>query len=186
MQHEFPGQDLTIRRLWRADLSEITAHFLRLDPETRRLRFGTVRKDEAVRRHARETIGAASVDFGAFAGARLRGLAELRGWFCHWPPMAEAAFSVEREWQDAGIGEALFDRLVAAAQNRGIRRLYMICLRENGRMQHLARKHDALLEFDIGEVEARLHPPDPTPYALSAEFMGETRSFARTVLRLPA
>ena len=54
---------------------------------------------------------------------------------------AEAAFSVERDWQDQGIGDALITRVIAAAQNRGVNRLDMICLPENRKMQHLAVKH---------------------------------------------
>lgn len=174
-----------IRRLWQSDRPAVTEHFLRLDPETRRLRFGVALKDDSVRSYARQVLSMDAIVYGAFAEARLRGVGELCGFLWHWPPTAEAALSVERPWQDAGIGDALFTRLVAAAQNRSIRALHMTCLRENRRMQHLARKHDAVMEYVPGEVLATLDPPRPTLSSLTEEIVGETRGFARTVLYLP-
>jgi len=59
----------------------------------------------------------------------------------------------------------------------------MMRLVENERMRHLASKHHALLEFQSGEVEARIHPPWPTPLLIFEEATGEFHSFARAVLR---
>lgn len=174
-----------IRRLWQADRQDIVDHFLRLDAESRRLRFGVPQKDIGVQRYAERILGMDSVVFGAFVDGGLRGLAELCGFLWHWPRTAEAALSIERDWQDAGIGDALFTRLIAAAQNRSVRTLHMTCLRENERMQHLARKHEAVLEFIPGEVQATLDPPRPTLLSLTEEFLGETRSFGRAVLHVP-
>lgn len=178
--------DTTIRRLWRGDLSDVVDHFLRLDTETRRLRFGVALKDCALRRYAERVLDFDSVVYGAFPGGQLRGVAELRGFLGQWPPSAEAALSVEREWQNAGLGDALFSRLIAAAQNRSIRTLHMVCLRENGRMQHLARKHEAVLQYTDGDVEATIDPPRPTLSSLTEEIIGESRGFARTLLHLPS
>ncbi|UXX81838.1 GNAT family N-acetyltransferase [Roseovarius pelagicus] len=186
MQCETIISNTTIRRLGQSDLPDIIDHFLRLDPETRRLRFGVALKDCALRRYAERVVGMDAVVYGAFAGDTLRGVAELRGFLGHWPPTAEAALSVEREWQNAGIGDALFSRLLAAAQNRSIRTLHMVCLRENARMQHLARKHRAVLQFSYGDVEATLGTPWPTLLSLTEEILGETRRFARSVLHLPS
>ncbi len=94
---------------------------------------------------------------GAFVDGQLRGLVELRGLFQSWPSTAEAAFSVEPDWQNIGIGDALFERMFAMARNRGVRTIQMICLRENSRMRHLAAKHDARLHFNQDATEAILH-----------------------------
>ena len=65
---------------------------------------------------------------------------------------AEAAFSVENDWQSHGVGSALLERTLLTARNRGIAHLHMACLADNRRMQQLARKFDAELSFDFGSV----------------------------------
>ena len=64
--------------------------------------------------------------------------------------------------QDQGIGGELMGRVVRAARNRGIRRLYMSCLAENSKMQAIARKHEADLRFEYGEVIGEIVPQGPT------------------------
>ncbi len=52
---------------------------------------------------------------------------------------AEYAALVEDRWQGLGLGSALTDRLVAAARNRGVRRLYALVAPGNERMLRLLR-----------------------------------------------
>lgn len=184
MKTETPNFDVTIRKLWKHDQEAVNDHFLRLDQDSRRLRFGSFVDDSNLNKYTEQLLSFDSVIFGAFCDGKLRAVAELRGLFHSWPMSAEAAFSVERGWQDHGIGEALFNRLVSAAQNRGVKKLNMLCLRDNDRMRHLASKHHAVLEFHTGEVEATLAPPWPTAFSLTEEFVGETKNFAREVLHL--
>ncbi|MFN3210279.1 MAG: GNAT family N-acetyltransferase [Roseovarius sp.] len=174
-----------IRRLWPADKRILREHFERLDPETRRLRFGAAVTSEFVGDYAGTLLALDSIVHGAFVDGTLRGVGELRMLLNSWPVRAEIALSVETDWQHEGIGDALFVRMLAAARNRGVRSLYMMCLRENERMQRLARRHEATLTFDIGEVEATLDQPWPTPLSLAEEVMGETRTYLHAVLRPP-
>ncbi|KRS12580.1 Acetyltransferase (GNAT) family protein [Roseovarius sp. THAF27] len=174
-----------IRRLWPADKRLLLDHFARLDRETRRLRFGASVTEDFVAGYAETLLGLDSVVYGAFVDGDLHGVGELRMLLNSWPVRAEIALSVDPDWQHEGIGDALFVRMLAAAQNRGVRSLYMMCLRENERMQRLARRHDATLTFDIGEVEATLDPPWPTALSLAEEMVGETRTYLHAVLRPP-
>lgn len=174
-----------IRRLWPADEPALAAHFIRLDPASRRLRFLGGAGDTFLRDYAAHVLTPHCIAFGAFANGRLRGVAELHGQPATWPSRAEAALSVEAAWQAEGVGEALFAHMIAAAQNRGIRRIQMLCLRENAAMQSLARKHSARLTFASGDVEARLDPPWPTPASLAREALGETSGYLRAVFSLP-
>lgn len=173
-----------IRRLRSFDKAALVDHFLRLDPDTRRLRFGNAVGDAFVKDYAESLLSADSVNFGAFPDGTLRGVAELRGLRDSWPRSAEVALAVEPAWQDRGIGDALFSRLVAAARNRGIARLHMICLQENVRMRHLALKHDARLEFDGGSIEATLTPAWPTPVSVFEEVFGDPRDYLPSALHL--
>ena len=97
--------------------------------------------------------------------------------------MTEAAISVEPDWQNIGIGGALFERMLAMAQNRGVKAIHLICLRENRRMQHLAAKHDARLGLDQYEAQATLYLCWPTPSSLAIEIIGETQSYAKEIFK---
>ncbi len=174
-----------IRRLWPADRAALLDHFARLDPETRRLRFGAAVSADFVSDYADKLLSIGSIVHGAFVDGQLHGVGELRVLLNSWPMRAEIALSVDPAWQHEGIGDALFVRMLAAAQNRGVRSLYMMCLPENAPMQRLARRHEATLTFDISEVEATLDPPWPTALSLAEEVMGETRTYLHAVLRPP-
>ncbi|OAN80874.1 hypothetical protein A8B78_10925 [Jannaschia sp. EhC01] len=172
-----------IQRLWRSDQTKLVDHFQRLDPETRRLRFGGSVSDDYVTTYVAQVTSVDSVIFGAFPDGTLRAVAELRGLLDSWPRSAEVALSVETDWQDKGIGEALLNRLIAAARNRGIKKVHMLCLRENARMRALALKHNALLAFHTGGIEAEVTAPWPTPISLFEELFGDTDTYIDTLFR---
>ena len=171
-------QDILVSRLYAANQDSIRDHFLRLDIRSRRARFcGTV-SDVGVLEYAQNIFRYDSIVCGASVDGQLRGIVELRGVFHSWRSTTEAAFSVELDWQNIGIGDALFERMFAMAQNRGVRTVQMICLKENSRMRHLAAKHHALLRDDQDAIEAVLHPYWPTPASVVKEIVGETRGYA--------
>ncbi len=87
-------------------------------------------------------------------------------------PAAELAVSVEPRWQNRGIGTALLRRLIVAARNRLIGRLYMVCLIDNHRVVRMARRFEGRLEFDRGEALARIEPPWPTWWTVLEETLG--------------
>lgn len=164
-----------IRRLWASDQPRLVGHFERLDAQTRRLRFGGTVSDGYSKGYAETILSADSVNFGAFPDGELRGVGELRGLMDSWPKAAEIALVVEPAWQDRGIGEAMFARLIAGARKRGIKKLHMLCLSENTRMRNLARKHEADLKFESGNIEATLALPWPTPASFLEEVFGDPR-----------
>ena len=103
-----------IRRLRRSDRADFAAHLLRLDADSRRMRFGSAVNDGFLRRYAETALAPDSIAKGFFVGRTLRGAAELRGLHAALP---EAAFSLERPWQGRGHGTRLFSSLVDAARN---------------------------------------------------------------------
>lgn len=173
-----------IRRLWKHDHPTLVDHFQKLDPQSRRLRFGVAVSDEYINDYIAQILSIDTVIFGAFPDGELRGVAELCGLLDNWPWSAEIALSIEPLWQEEGLGDALLNRLIAAAQNRGIKKIHMQCLRENRRMQSLAKKHEAILQFDIGDVEATLDPPWPTPTSMFEEMFGDSRSYLNETFHL--
>ena len=78
----------------------------------------------------------------------------------------------------------LMGRVVRAARNRGIRRLYMSCLAENSKMQAIARKHEADLRFEYGEVIGEILPQTPNYFSILQEAAEDRVGFMIAVLEL--
>jgi len=171
-----------IRKLWPFDSGAFRRHLLRLDPDTRHARFGTVVNDAFLESYAETARRLGTLIYGAFLDGEMHASAELRSLHPLGDAMAEAAFAVEREHQKHGIGSALMDRIITAAQNRGIGELHMICMRENTRMQRLAEKFGARLKLEDGEVIGHIEPHYPTPVSLMDESMNDTAAFVTAVL----
>jgi RimJ/RimL family protein N-acetyltransferase len=176
----------TIRRLWPTETDKFRDHLLRLDPESRRLRFAHSVSDDFIEAYASRMTEYGSLVYGHLVGGKVRGAAELRRLGDAWGEEAEAAFSVEKPYQDHGVGTDLMGRVVRAARNRNIRRLYMSCLAENARMQAIARKHDALLRFEYGDVVGEILPAQPDFFSLATEAADDRLGFIIAVLDLQA
>ena len=110
---------------------------------------------------------------GYVVAGQVRGLGELKPIGNGSPRAAELAVSVERPFQNRGIGTALLRRLVVSARNRLIDRIHMVCLIENGRAVRMARRLDGVLRFRDGEAEAVIEPPWPTPWTWLEEALLE-------------
>jgi GNAT superfamily N-acetyltransferase len=169
-----------IRRLWAGERDQVRDHLLRLDAEDRHLRFGG---------HASAGYIAAyfarlnwSLMLGYVVAGQVRGVGELR-LIGAASREAELAVSVERPFQNRGVGSALLRRLVIAARNRLIVRIHMVCLIENGRAVRMARRLDGALRFRDGEAEAVIEPPWPTPWTWLEEALLE---FGCTGVEQPA
>lgn len=173
-----------IRRLWPTERELFTAHLLRLEPLSRRERFGTAVGDEFLTNYATTTFGVGGLVYAYIEDGEVRGAAELRGLEDLAAETGEAAFSVEKAWRRRGIGEALFTRLITAARNRGIRTLYMTCLPENAAMRRLARKFEAELVGGYNDVEGAIATGGPTPFTILDEAMDNARGFATLALSL--
>ena len=183
-----------IRYLSATEIPLLRDHLLRLDPEDRRMRFGGASlKPAAVDAYCRSILPAQSLIIGHFDSGQLRAVAQIaflaepvRSWIV--PPWsaqegsAEVAISVERDWQNTGVGTRLFSRAVIVARNRNIARLIMLCLPENEKMKRLAVKCGVRLRFHDGEVlgEADLDRPDIL--TIAAEGFGTALGVADGVL----
>jgi len=175
----------TIRKLWSADRAAFHDHLLRLDEESRRLRFGTEVSDSFIADYVDTAFRLDTILFACFEDHQIRAAAELRGLPFSLPPSAEAAITVEAGWRNRGLGSRLMDRLLVSAQNRSVSQIYMICLRENGAMQHVARKFGARLSFERDEVVGKLAPAWPTPASLFQESWDDASGFVTAVIEWP-
>ena len=174
----------TIRKLWPTEIDRFRDHLLRLDKESRRLRFAHAVSDVFIEDYANRMCEFGSIVYACLLDGRVRAAAELRKLGDHWGEEAEAAFSVEPPFQEQGVGTELMGRIVRTARNRGLRRLYMSCLAENARMQTIARKYDAELRFEYGEVIGEILPATPNYFSIMAEAAEDRVGFMIAVLEL--
>jgi RimJ/RimL family protein N-acetyltransferase len=177
------GEGIT-RRLRPTETDKFRDHLLRLDPESRRMRFAHSVADAFVEEYASRMTAYGSLVYGHLADGQLRGAAELRRLGDTWGEEAEAAFSVEKPYQNRGVGTDLMGRVLRAARNRSIRRLYMSCLAENAKMQAIARKHAAVLRFEAGDVVGEILPERADYYSLATESAADRMGFIIAVLDL--
>lgn len=150
------NNEVLVTELSRLDRTMMERHFLALDAEDRRLRFGIAIPDGPVREYV------ACIDFGRDAvfgvfddDLRLLGaghLARAKGF-------AELGVSVLPGHRGKGIGAALLARAHLHARNWGMQALFMHCLAENGAMLHLARKQGMEIGVAAGEADAWLKLP---------------------------
>jgi len=157
---------ISFRKLWASDGAALQAHLLRLDPESRRMRFGTPVTDYFIAQYAQNALGSHSITHGYFVDGVLRGVAELRGFRGVAGGEAEAAFSVEQTHQNRGIGTELFGRTVLAA-----------------RMQAIARKFDAVMTYDSDGGHAQIEAPRANPLSIWKEALTDGQDLADTVMQ---
>jgi len=127
---------LTVR-LRASDRSALLAHFVALDSEDRRLRFGTALRDEAIAPYVQRIDFVRDGVFAVHDGA-MRLLAVVH--VARGDGSAELGLSVLPEARNQGLGTALFERAVMHLRNREVRRAFVHCLSENGAMMHIAKK----------------------------------------------
>lgn len=174
----------SIRKLWPQETDKFRDHLLRLDRDSRRMRFAHGVSDAFIEDYAGRMSDFGSIVYGYFADGEVRAAAELRKLGDVWGQEAEAAFSVEKSYQEKGIGSELMGRVIRSARNRGVHHLYMSCLAENGKMQAIARKHEADLRFEYGEVIGEIVPQEPNYFSILAEAMDDRVGYMLAVLDL--
>lgn len=148
------------------------------------MRFAHAVSDSFIEDYAARMSDFGSIVYGHIIDGEVRAVAELRKLGDTWGQDAEAAFSVEKDYQEMGIGSELMGRVIRAARNRGVKHLYMSCLAENKKMQAIARKHDAELRFEYGEVIGEIVPEEPSYFSMLAEAVDDRVGFMMAVLNL--
>jgi RimJ/RimL family protein N-acetyltransferase len=156
------------RKLLPYEIWRLREHLLRLSPDDRRTRFFAGVSDGYIDEHCRRLGTLRAIVIGFFEAGALRGAAEL-----HFPGdfegRAELAITVESDWQAHHIGTELLSHAITVAENRGMRSIEMVCLIDNRRMQHVARKFTDRLDMLEDQAEAHLKVPYPTQLSLWQE-----------------
>jgi len=161
---------IPVQRLTEAIRPKLRQHFLGLDSEDVRLRFGAQLQEASIIAYVDRIDFDNDAVLGVFdAQLDLAGVAHVAfGEDC-----AEMGISVASGQRGAGIGSALFVRGVEHARNRLVYRLFMHCLAENSAMMHIARKSGMKIVVDTGEADAFLHLPPADAASLTGELVGQ-------------
>lgn len=141
-----------IRGLSPADSPAFRQHLGRLDAESLHNRFAMTVSEDFLDTYATRCFTLGELVYGYAEQDVLRASAEMRRLSEPDGHDAELVFSVETDWRNRGIGRALFEKMIAAARERGIERLHMNCLAWNRPMQALARKFQADIHFEPGDI----------------------------------
>ncbi len=156
------------RKLLPYEIWRLREHLLRLSAADRRLRFFVGVGSDFIAGHCRRVACLPAIVVGFFEDGVLRGAAELHIADA-FVGLAELAVTVESGWQDRHIGTTLLDHAITIAENRGVRSIEMICLPDNRRMQHVARKFTARLVIVDDQAAADVKVPFPTQLSLWQE-----------------
>ncbi|SRR6266567_1703158 len=156
------------RKLLPYEIWRLREHLLRLSAADRRLRFFAGVGSDFIAGHCRRVACLPAIVVGFFEDGVLRGAAELHI-VDAFAGLGELAVTVESDWQDRHIGTTLLDHAITVAENRGVRSIEMICLPDNRRMQHLARKFAARLVTVDNHAAADVKVPFPTQLSLWQE-----------------
>jgi GNAT superfamily N-acetyltransferase len=157
-----PGQVLDwvalIERLGEPDRDDLLQHFLQLDAQDRRLRFGTAARDDHLRRY----VGGLDFDRAYVYGVRdadsgWLGIGHLQD---ETPDGAELGLSVLPHARRRGLGAAIFRYAVAQASRNGSKRLFMHMLSSNRAILSIARDAGMTIQSGSGEADAFLIVPD--------------------------
>jgi GNAT superfamily N-acetyltransferase len=173
-----PDHDVgTIRRVLRSETHLIESHLLRLEGDARRRRFGHDVSDQFIHTYALHGADLGNLTFGYFCDGEIRAIAELRQSGRAFGHTAEVAFSVERPFSGKGIGTHLMGRIIRAARNRGLKNLLLVCLRDNVKMQAIARHYGADLKIEDGSIVADIIPKHADYESYAGEFLDDRMVF---------
>jgi GNAT superfamily N-acetyltransferase len=161
---------IPVHRLAESATPKLLEHFLRLDANDIRLRFGAPLGPDGIAVYVQGIDFDTDAVFGVYEDEL--GLAAAAH-VAFGADGAELGVSVLPGHRARGIGSALFARAIDHARNRFVTRMYMHCLSENAAMMHIARKSGMKICIDTGEAEAFLKLAPADQASLSGELMGQ-------------
>jgi len=162
------NESVPVQRLTESSRPALRKHFLSLDSEDLRLRFGVPIAPETIISY----VDGIDFDVDAVFGVHddelaLIGVAHVG----FTGDLAELGVSVLGGHRGQGVGSALLARAAEHVRNRFVTRLFMHCLAENATMLHIARKLEMKICVDAGEAEAFLKLPPADPASVTGEFV---------------
>jgi RimJ/RimL family protein N-acetyltransferase len=174
--------DVVVQKLTGVHREPVVRHLLRLPANDRRLRFGAPMRDSSIEAYAAGINLVRDQAFGILGSdLEIRGLAHLA--LDGERDTAELGLSVDSSVRERGYGNALLQRAVLHATNRGYRALFMHCLAENKTMMNLARRAGLSIVISSGEADGRLALGEPTQAGAWKEAMQDQFALIDSLLK---
>lgn len=155
-------------------LADYARHLKNLSEADRYTRFCYNIKDEAIDQFILSILYHADDHhlFTATLGDSLVGFGHLAREGEDW----ELAVSVDINCQGQGVANNIMDFMIDWGKTRGVHSVFMHCITQNAKIQHLARKHGLrMIERDGAELTSKVDLPLPTPMDYTADFIREQR-----------
>jgi GNAT superfamily N-acetyltransferase len=157
----------TVRRVLPHEYAKYRTHLKSLDAESKILRFGYTVSDYVLdtlcdrfeanpSKHILFAIENDQLEFVAVGHIAIEEGMEL-------------AFSVLKDYQGQGMGNALIKRSIQWCRTHGIYQGTMICLSTNSVIKHLCSKYDIVMKNELGETLASIK----LPYANALTYANE-------------
>lgn len=173
-----------VRKVLPSELHLVRDHLQRLDADARQRRFSHNVTDAFIDSYTAKLGNIGNMTFAYFIEGRVTAVAELKRTRIGWGHVAEAAFSVERDFANKGLATLLMGRVIRSARNRGIRQLQLYCMADNAKMQAIARHYHADLRFEDGAVIADIVPKHFDYLSLVAEAFEDRFAIAHAVIEM--
>lgn len=174
---------MTIQHSHTEHLAEYAAHLKNLTDQDRYTRFGYAASSQAIDQMILNMLYNQSQHhlFTYRTDNRIVGFGHLAREDSDW----ELAVSVDREYQGRGIADELMNHMISWGKTHGVNVVYMHCITENQKIQHLARKH-GLKTWDRSghELSARVQLPEATVLDYTANFVAEQQELAKDIVKL--
>jgi GNAT superfamily N-acetyltransferase len=164
-------------------LAEYAEHLKQLNDQDRYTRFGYNARPENIDRMILDILYDPNNHhiFSYYEDDHIVGFGHLAREGDDW----ELAVSVSEEYQGAGIADALMSHMISWGKTHGVEVVYMHCITENKKIQHLARKHGLkAFERNSSDVTAKVELPKATVLDYTSNLVSEQNELATDIVRL--
>jgi GNAT superfamily N-acetyltransferase len=144
------------REVSESDFAAVRNHLVRLDKDSLYQRFGFSVSDERLAQHVDSMRDRDATIFGCWVLGRIRGVGELRRFGSGPDLRAEAALTVERSFQDLGLGHALMTRMIEEAERYGVREILVGFDFRDRHMRRIVEQAGASLHFEGADCIGRI------------------------------
>lgn len=175
--------DMKIQHSRTEHLAAYAAHLKNLTNQDRYTRFGYVAAPESIDTMILNMLYHQDQHhlFTYYCDGHVVGFGHLAQDSTDW----ELAVSVDCEYQGRGIAGELMTHMIAWGKVHDVHAVFMHCIADNQRIQHLARKHGLKTTSRAGhEITAQVQLPKATVLDYTTNFVTEQQELTKTIAKL--
>lgn len=164
-------------------LAEYAAHLKNLTSQDRYTRFGYAASSESIDALILNMLYHPDQHhlFTYYIDEHIVGFGHLAQQDADW----ELAVSVESVYQGQGVANELMNHMIGWGKVHGVHSVFMHCIADNQKIQHLARKHGLKTMQRTGhEITAQVELPTPTVLDYTASFINDQAELAHDIAKL--